>query len=294
MKHYKSLNDFHKENGAEPPENPLLSLVRLDKICPIKDKEFTTDFYMIALKKVESGLFLYGRTKYDNENGSMYFIQPRQVVEMKNLEFEEDGFIIFMHEDYLNGHLLHHEITKYNYFDYETNEALHLSPKEEQVIWELFFKIEAEYNTNQDEYSREIILTHLDSILKYSQRFYKRQFINRSEISGKMVTRFNDILSAYIETGDLSDKGLPTVHHMADQLNISAKYLSDLLKQETGKTGIELIHIFLISQAKNSLKGATESIAEIAYNLGFENVSYFSRLFKQQVGITPKQFKQND
>lgn len=202
MKHYKSLNGFHRENGAEPPENPLLSLVRLDKICPIKDKEFTTDFYMIALKKVKSGLFLYGRTKYDNENGSMYFIQPRQVIEMKSLEFEEDGFIIFMHEDYLNGHLLHHEITKYNYFDYETNEALHLSPKEEQVIWELFFKIEAEYNTNQDEYSREIILTHLDSILKYSQRFYKRQFINRSEISGKMVTRFNDILSAHIETGD--------------------------------------------------------------------------------------------
>lgn len=294
MKHYKSLNDLHRENGFDTPENPLLTLVRLDKKCPLGDREFTTDFYMIALKKLKSGTFLYDRTKYDNENGSMYFIKPRQVIEMKNLEFDEDGFIVFMHEDYLNGHLLHHEITKYNYFDYETNEALHLSPKEEQIIWELFFKIETEYNNNQDEYSREIILTHLDSMLKYSQRFYKRQFINRSEISGKMVSKFNDLLFAYIEKGDLLNKGLPTVNFMADKLNISAKYLSDLLKQETGKTAIELIHIFLISEAKNSLKGATESIAEIAYNLGFENVSYFSRLFKQQVGVTPKQFKQNN
>lgn len=291
MKHFKNLVDLHRENGFPPPENPLVSLIRCDGTCTLGDREMTTDFYMIAFKKLKSGVFLYGRTAYDHDNGSMYFVRPRQVVEMKNLEFEEDGFIIFVHEDFLNGHSLHAEIKKYNYFDYETNEALHLSPREELVIWDLFRKIETEYFNNEDEYSRDIILVHIDSILKYAQRFYKRQFINRTEISGKTVSKFNGALTAYFEKGDLQQKGLPSVNFMADQLHISAKYLTDLLKQETGKTTIELIHIFLISEAKNLLKGADQSVAEIAYNLGFENLSYFSRLFKQEVGVSPNQFK---
>ncbi|WP_285059726.1 helix-turn-helix domain-containing protein [Pedobacter ginsengisoli] len=291
MQHFKSLAELHRANGLPAPENPLLSLVQCHNSCTIGVTEFTTDFYMIGFKKLRSGTFLYGRTKYDHENGSMSFVKPRQVIEMKNLEFEEDGFLIYIHEDLLNGHPLHNEIRKYGYFDYEANEALHLSPKEEQIIWELYHKIETEYYNNQDEYSRDIIIGHLDSILKYSQRFYKRQFINRTDLSGKMVSRFNDILSVYLDKGGLQTKGLPTVHFMADQLNISARYLSDLLKQETGKTAIELIHIFLISEAKNLLKGSDQNIAETAYTLGFENLPYFSRLFKKEVGLSPNQFK---
>lgn len=291
MKHYKSLIDLNRENGFSPPENPLIGLVRCNTSCPLGEKEFTADFYMIGFKKIKSGVILYGRTKYDHDNGSMSFIKPRQVVQFKNLEFEEDGFMIAIHEDFLNGHYLHSEIKKYGYFDYEANEALHLSPKEEQTIWELYFKIEAEYNNNQDEYSREIMLAHIDSILKYAQRFYKRQFINRNELSGKMVSKFNDILSAYFDKGLLNEKGLPTVNYMAGQLNISVRYLSDLLKQETGKTAMELIHIHLINEAKNLLTVADQSVAEIAYNLGFENPPYFSRLFKKEVGISPVAFK---
>lgn len=291
MKHYRSLSELSRENGFTPPENPLFSLYRCNKTCTVGNREFTTDFYMIGFKKLVSGVFLYGRTKYDHDNGSMSFIKPRQVVEFKNLEFDEDGFLIFLHEDFLNGHALHSEIKKYGYFDYETNEALHLSPKEEQTIWELYSKIETEYYNNQDEYSRDIILGHIDSILKYSQRFYKRQFINRIDVSGKMVTRFNEALSRYFEKGLLLEKGLPTVKLMAAELNLSPSYLSDLLKQESGKTAIELIHIFLISEAKNLLKGSDNNIAETAYSLGFDNLPYFSRLFKKEVGVSPNQFK---
>lgn len=291
MEHFKTLGELHRANGFKLPENPLLSLIRCDKTCSLGEREFTTDFYMIGFKKLKSGIFSYGRTNYDHENGSMSFIKPRQVIEMRNLEFEEDGFIIYIHEDFLNGHILHSEIKKYNYFDYEINEALHLSPKEESIIWELYDKINSEYHNNQDEYSRDIILTHIDSILKYSQRFYKRQFINRQEISGKMVSKFTEVLSNYFESNELEEKGLPSVQFIASQLHISPKYLSDLLKQETGKTAIELIHIFLISEAKNLLKTAEQPVAQIAYHLGFENLSYFSRLFKQEVGISPNQFK---
>jgi AraC-like DNA-binding protein len=291
MKHYKNLVELHKENGFPPPENQLYSIYLCNKLCTFGERAFTTDFYTIGFKKLKSGVILYGKTKYDHENGSLMFFKPGQIVEMRNLEFEDDAFLIFVHEDFLNGHPLHNDIKKYHYFDYETNESLHLSPREEGTIWELFHKIENEYFNNLDEYSREIVLANLDTMLKYSQRFYKRQFINRKEISGKVINKFSDALNDYFSNGQLQNKGLPTVQHMAEQLHLSPKYLSDLLKQESGKTALEHIHIHLISEAKNLLIGKDQSVSEIAYELGFENMSYFSKLFKREVGLSPVQFK---
>lgn len=293
MKHYKNLIELHKENGFPPPEHPLFSIYKCNNsgACSFGNREFTSDFYMIGFKKLVSGVILYGRTKYDHQSGSMMFFKPRQIIEIKNLELEEDGFIMFIHEDFLNGHSLHDEIKKYHYFDYETNEALHLSPSEEKTVWELYHKIETEYTNNQDEYSRELMLAHVDALLKYSQRYYKRQFLNRAELSGKTVTKFNQEIDRYVASGFSVLKGLPSVNDMAERLNISAGYLSDVLKQESGKTALEHIHIYLISEAKNRLRGEDKSVSEIAYALGFENLSYFSRLFKKEVGISPNSFK---
>jgi len=282
---------MHRFSGFPMPENPLFSVYRCNKTCTLDGREFTSDFYMIGFKKLKSGVVMYGRTRYDHDNGSMIFVKPRQIIEFQSVEYEEDAFIIFIHEDFLNGHALHNEMPRYAFFDYEANEALHLSPKEEETIWDLFYKIDAEYRANTDEFSREIILTHVDSMLKYSQRFYKRQFINRAELSGKTVSKFNNALSAYFGKGLLQTKGLPSVNAMASELNLSARYLSDLLKQETGKTAIELIHIFLINEAKNLLIGEKQNVSEIAYTLGFENLPYFSRLFKKETGLSPNQFK---
>jgi AraC-like DNA-binding protein len=287
MKHFKTLSELHQENGWPVPENPMISLVDCLRDCPLGDREFTTDAYLIGFKRLKAGVIMYGRTPYDHNNGSMYFMKPRQIIEMRDLHFEEAGFMIFIHEDYLHGHELYNTMQKYGFFDYEVNEALHLSPKEEATIWELRDKMLAEYNNNQDEYSREIILGHLASILMYSQRFYKRQFINRTELSGKTITKFNKALQTYIRNGSLQTKGLPSVNHMAERLSISPRYLSDLLRQETGKTALELIHLSLISEAKNLLKTADKGVAEIAYHLGFENTSYFTRLFKKQTGMKP-------
>jgi AraC family transcriptional regulator, transcriptional activator of pobA len=201
MQHFSRLAELHRFNGLPMPENPLFSVYRCPKKTSLGEKPFTSDFYIMGLKKLKSGVIMYGRTKYDHENGCMLFAKPRQIIEFQNLEYHEDSFIIFIHEDFLNGHFLHKEIGKYAFFEYEANEALHLSPREEQVMWDLFFKIDAEYLANNDEYSRDIMLAHIDSMLKYSQRFYRRQFINRTELSGNTVSKFNEAF----QTADRND-----------------------------------------------------------------------------------------
>lgn len=291
MHHFKKLSDLHSTLGYPPPENPLISVAKCDGTCTNAGIEHTSDFYMIGFKKMKSGVMQYGKTRYDHDRGSMSFVKPRQIIGMRDLEFEENGFIIYFHEDYLNGHPLHDEIKRHSFFEYETHEALHLTPGEEQIMRELYHKIETEYHNNQDEYSKAIILTHLDSILKYSQRFYKRQFIARKPLSGTTVSKFNRIITSYFENDLVKAKGLPTVNFIASELNLSPRYLSDLLKQETGKTAMELIHLFLISEAKNLLTGVDASVSEIAYRLGFENPPYFSRLFRKETGMTPVEFK---
>ncbi|TSJ43994.1 helix-turn-helix domain-containing protein [Mucilaginibacter corticis] len=291
MQHFKNLADMHRYSGFPMPENPLFSVYRCMKTCMLGGREFTSDFYMIGFKKLKSGVVMYGRTKYDHDNGSMIFVKPRQIIEFQGVEYEEDAFIIFIHEDFLHGHSLHTEMNKYAFFDYEANEALHLSPREEEIMWDLYHKIDEEYRNNTDEYSRDIILAHIDSMLKYSQRFYKRQFINRTDLSGKTVSKFNNALAAYFKNELFLNQGLPTVNMLASQLNLSPRYLSDLLKQETGKTAMDLIHIYLVNEAKNRLKVDDQSVSEIAYDLGFENLPYFSRLFKKETGISPNQFK---
>ena len=292
MKHFKTISELSKFLGFPSPENPLLGLIQFN--CSndlLKNKEVTHDFYVICLKKIESGEFRYGKTKYDSDKGFMYFFKPRQKLTIHDVVIKEPGFTIYIHEDFLMGHPLFEEIKRYSFFDYEINEALHLSPREKEVMWSLYHKIETEYHNNPDEFSKSIILSHLDSMLKYAQRFYKRQFIDRKQLSGVTVTKFNELLNTYFENGKAEGKGLPTVSILAPQLNLSSKYLSDLLKQETGKTALELIHLYVISEAKNLLVAGEQSISEIAYRLGFENPPYFSRLFKKEVGVSPKEFK---
>lgn len=291
MKHFKSLSEMHRENDMKLPEHPLLSLIKITPGMTLNFTQFTCDFYMIGLKNVRAGHWLYGRTKFDHEKGSMVFWKPRQIIEIKNLEFEDDGFIMLFHEDLLLGSILQSVINKYAFFDYETDEALHLSPKEEKTIQRLFESIETEYGNNEDEFSQDIILSNINSMLNYAERYYKRQFLNRKPLTGKTVSSFNRFIDNYIRENKFSVDGLPTVASMASSLHMSAGYLSDLLKMETGKTAQELIHISLIHEAKNRLRVSDENVSEIAYSLGFENMSYFSKVFKKETGISPKDFK---
>ena len=206
--------------------------------------------------------------------------------------FEQKGFSINFHKDFIKGTVLAQQIKKYGFFSYSANEALHLSPREEKQIESILENIEIEYQNNQDEFSKEIIISQLSTLLKYANRFYERQFLNRKELSNDLLEQFNEQLDSYFESGQLQEKGIPSIDQIAEMMSVSQRYLSDTLKKETGKTTTEHLQLYLIDEAKNILLNPNKSVSEVAYELGFEYPQYFSRLFKKKEGISPSEFRE--
>lgn len=280
------------------PEHPMISVFTAmgDGFLPCPKESsppITNDCYSISFKKVVKGDVNYGRTKYDFTNGTLFFIAPRQVLQWENgLVYDQKGFSINFHEDFLNGSELATQIKKYGFFSYSVNEALHLSPKEEKQIESIVKNIEIEYQNNHDEFSKGIINSQLSTLLKYANRFYERQFINRKELSNDLLNHFHRFLEKYCDSGLLQENGIPTIEQIAEELSVSQRYLSDTLKKETGKTSTEHLQLYLIDEAKNRLLASKKTVAEIAYELGFEYPPYFSRLFKKREGVSPSEFRE--
>lgn len=298
MQHFKTLSSYLDYLGLPRSEHPMLSVFNSKGDgylpCPRESSPpITNDCYTISFKKYVEGDLNYGRTKYDFTNGALIFIAPRQILQWDNsVVFEQKGFSINFHEDFLKGTDLAHQIKKYGFFSYSVNEALHLSPKEEKQIESIIENIEIEYQNNQDVFSKKIIISQLDTLLKYANRFYERQFLNRKEISNDLLEQFNQHLTEYFESGQLQEKGIPSIEQIADKMSVSQRYLSDTLKKETGKTTTEHLHLHLIDEAKNILLQPNKSISEVAYELGFEYPPYFSRLFKKKEGISPTEYRE--
>ena len=192
----------------------------------------------------------------------------------------------------MKGTELAQQLKKYGFFSYSVNEALHLSPKEEKQIESIVENIDIEYQNNQDEFSKDIIISQLSTLLKYANRFYERQFLNRKELSNNLLEQFNEQLDIYFNSGQLPEKGIPSIENIADKLSVSQRYLSDTLKKETGKTSTEHLQLYLIDEAKNILLNPNKTISEVAYDLGFEYPPYFSRLFKKKEGISPTEYRE--
>lgn len=296
MLHFKTLSEYFKYLELPKPEHPMFSVMTASGEeflpCPKESSPpITNDCYTISLKKVVSGELNYGRTKYDFTNGAMFFMSPRQVLQWESKAvFEQKGFSINFHEDFIKGTELERQIKKYGFFSYSANEALHLSPSEEKQIESIVDSINLEYHNNQDVFSKDIIISLLNTLLKYSNRFYERQFINRKELSNDLLEEFEANLEDYYQSGKLKEQGSPSIEQIADSMGVTQRYLSDTLKVETGKTTTEHLQLFLINEAKNLLLAPGASISETAYELGFEYPQYFSRLFKKKVGMTPKEF----
>lgn len=298
MQHFKTLSSYLEYLELPAPEHPMLSVSyakgKAFLPCPRESSPpISNDCYTISFKKVLKGKFKYGRTQYDFRHGALFFIGPRQVLEWQDgTELGQHGFILNFHEDFLRGTELAQQIKKFGFFSYSVNEALHLSPKEEKQMNLIVENIHLEYQNNQDSFSKEIIIAHLSTLLKYAQRFYERQFLNRKELSTNLLEQFNSTLEAYFESGILAENGIPSLEQIAADLKVSKRYLSDTLKSETGKTSLEHLQLSLIGEAKNVLLKPSKTIAEVAYELGFEYPPYFSRLFKKKVGMSPSEYRQ--
>ena len=194
---------------------------------------------------------------------------------------------MFFHPDLIRGTSLGNKIKEYTFFSYEVNEALHLSDKEKQTLWDCVYKLENELSENIDLHSQTLITSNIELLLNYCARYYDRQFITRKKVNTNLLTKFETILNSYFNSNDQLYKKLPSVKYFAELLFLSPNYLSDLLKKETGKTAQEYLHYYLIEEAKNNLLNTNDPINEIAFNLGFEYPQYFSKLFKSKTGMTP-------
>ena len=298
MTHFDTLSAYLEYLQLPAPEHPMLSVMSAvgegTLPCPRESSPpITNDCYSISLKKIVRGDLKYGRTQYDFAYGVLIFLAPRQVLQWdSSVVFEQQGFSINFHEDFLKGTDLAFQIKKYGYFSYSVHEALHLSPKEESQIVSIVKNIESEYLNNQDEFSKDIIISQLGTLLKYANRYYERQFLNRKEISTDLLHQFQQYLAACFESGQLHAVGIPTIEQIAEQLSVSQRYLSDTLKRETGKTSTEHLQLYLIDEAKNILLQPNKSISEVAYELGFEYPQYFSKLFKKKAGLSPSAYRE--
>jgi AraC-like DNA-binding protein len=258
------------------------------------------DFYMIALKRNFNDKgnvkIKYGQQQYDFDEGTMSFMSPNQVFSIaldNEEELKQSGWVLLIHPDFFWHTPLAKTIKRYGFFDYSVNEALFLSEKEEKALNGIVENIRQEYHSNIDKFSKQIIISHIETLLNYSERFYNRQFITREKASHQLLYRLEKLLADYFNSDDLISKGLPTVQHIADTLNVSPSYLSSLLKVLTGQSTQQHIHNKLIEKAKEKLSTTSLSVSEIAYGLGFEHPQSFSKLFKSKTHQSPIEFRQS-
>jgi AraC family transcriptional activator of pobA len=294
----KTIGEYHYLAGLPRPEHPLISVVNMADIRwaatePPTSK--TVDFYTISLKRHTGNNFRYGQQQYDAQGGVMYFMAPGQVFGPPP-QYDEarqvSGCGLYIHPDFLWNTPLAKAIRRYEFFDYAVNEALVLTEKEEAIMINIIQNIQTEYDANMDRFSQDIIISHIETLLNYSDRFYNRQFLSRKIENNQMLDRLEDLLNGYFNGKDLLAHGSPSVQYVAEKLNISPNYLSGLLKTLTGRNTQQHIQDKMLEKAKEIISTTELSVSEISYELGFDHPQSFSRLFKAKTGFSPLEFRQ--
>jgi AraC family transcriptional regulator, transcriptional activator of pobA len=294
----KTISELHRFNNIAPPNHPLISLIDYGTTKPIPENnelKWVQEFYTISIKRNVVGKYRYGQQSYDFDEGLMTFFAPNQVISVQiveeDLKNHPSGWILAIHPDFLFGTALLAKIKKYPFLNYSVRESLFLSEKEENTIYEILHNIKNEYEGNLDQYSQDIIISQLELLLNYAERFYQRQFLTRKISNHQMLDRLENLLEDYFKSDAVLSIGLPTVQYISQNLNLTSDYLSSMLKSLTGQTTQQLIHNKLIEKAKVKLSTTNLSVSEIAYELGFEHSQSFNKLFKSKTKQTPKEFR---
>jgi AraC family transcriptional activator of pobA len=294
-----SVSQFHQLCGLSKPTHPLVSVVNFEDFKWNEDnkdfwKHYVDNLYTVSIKRGVNSKVQYGQTHYDFDDGVLMITAPKQIFSLEDVEsvgsLTITGYKLMFHPDFIHGYPLAKNIHNYGFFSYSNNKALFLSDKEEQIILNLFRAIEQECQNNTDKFSQDVLIANIELLLVHINRYYNRQFLTRKNISNDTLSKMEEILNHYFEANHAQ---LPTVQDIADQLNMSPAYLSDLLKSLTGLTAQQHIHEKLIEKAKELLSTTNLSVSEIAYQLGFEFPQSFNKLFKKKTEFTPLEFRQS-
>lgn len=293
----KTISEFHTLRGLSKPRHPLISVISFDDMEQTEPgrQNLIFDFYMISVKRDMAHKYRYGQKDYDFDEGVMFCMAPHQVLSITREEKGKNpsGWMLMIHPDFLWNTAMAGAIRKYEFFDYSVHEALFLSADEEIKVLQIIENIKEEYQSNIDRFSQNIIISQLETLLNYSERFYQRQFITRHKASHQLLERLEILLNDYFEADDFPVKGLPSVQFLSEKLNMSPKYMRSVLKTLTGRTTQQHIHEKLIEKAKEKLSTTPLSVSEIAYELGFEHSQSFSKLFKSKAGVSPVEFRKS-
>lgn len=296
IKHFKSISALMRYLGLPAPQHPLFTLVDYHKTPQLEinsEQKLSIDFYKISFKNSFNGKIKYGQDYYDFEEGGMAFLKPGQIVTpYKDLESYE-GYALYFHPDFIRKFPIGSEIKSFGFFFYNVSEALFLSAKEKVIVKQLFQTINAESRENIDQFSQEVLVSQLTLLLSYSKRFYNRQFITREEVNHEVISSLDQILERYFQDNSGLEKGFPSVKFISEKLGVSQRYLNDLLRALTGKTTQQYVQQQVIEKAKELLSISSLSVAEVAYQLGFEHPQSFSKLFKTKTGNSPTDFRES-
>lgn len=292
---FEHISDLMRRLRLRAPLHPLITLVNYDKEQPDRNdsgKVLSLDFYKISFKHSFTGSIKYGPGSYDFKEGGLAFVGPRQLVTMSADEADYQGYALYFHPALLQGHPLAKTIRhRYGFFSYAVAEALFLSEKEKTVISALFGAIATELENNLDHFSTDVLLSQIELLLNHSNRFYNRQFLTRKHLHHDLIDRMDIYLAELLNTGEGIIHGTPSARQIAEHLNVSQRYLSDMLRSLTGMTTQQHIHLHLIQKAKELLSSTAMTTGEIAYRLGFEHPQSFNKLFKQKTNMTPAGFR---
>jgi AraC-like DNA-binding protein len=291
------ISELHQMMRLPKPLHPLISLINMDEVKSSGHTDevyFLLNFYGISLKKNLKEKLKYGQNYYDFDEGVLAMTAPKQILSVEKGEnYRVSGWWLVFHSDFILSYPLGKAITHYGFFSYAVNEALHLSDKEEKMLEGIFKNIEQEYETSIDQFSQDVMISHLELLLNYCNRFYNRQFLTRKTANNDLLIKIEILLEEYFKNAKVVEQGLPTVQYFAKKMNVSPNYLSDMLRTLTGQSTQQHIHNKLIEKAKESLTNTKLSVSEIAYQLGFEHPQSFSKLFKSKTNQSPLAFRQS-
>lgn len=292
LRRFETVNDYNTFNNNETL-HPLVSVVDVSKAKPRQASNMYFGFYTVFLKEVKCGDLRYGKNTYDYQEGTLVFIAPGQVVKVENTGelYQPKGQALIFHPDLIHGTSLGRHIRDYTFFEYQSNEALHLSERERKIVLDCFTKIEYELEHAIDKHSKRLVVSNIELFLNYCVRFYERQFITRDNAHRGILEKFEYILNGYFQSDKPHTVGLPSVAYCAAELNLSPNYFGDMIKKETGKSAQEYIQSKLIDVAKERIFDHSRSVSQIAFELGFRYPQHFSRLFRQRVGKSPNEYR---